>query len=234
MTGRSRRAQGGGRRVERRVLGTDPPVPIRPSGVAAATSLGSTCTSSGKTRCATPRPSTACLTARAASSAWSLPASTVAFQTDTSRNTAWQVEVLERAAAEHARRHLPGDGQHRRAVELGVVQAGEQVRRARAGDGEARRRPPGELAVGAGRERRGTLVADADVPELAALLGPAHRVGEAEVGVADHAEHGVDAVGHQRLDHDVGDRSARGSCAGSRDVHAVLALLDAVRRRPRR
>ena len=36
---------------------------------------------------------------------------------------AGEVEVLERAAAEHLGRHLPGDGQHRRPVDLGVVEA---------------------------------------------------------------------------------------------------------------
>ncbi len=141
-----------------------------------------------------------------------------------------EVDVLEGAAAEHARRDLPRQGQHGRAVELGVVQAGEQVRRARTGDGEARGRAAGELPVGTGRERRGALVADADVPQLATLLGPAHRVGEAEVGVADHAEHGVDTVGHQGLDDRVADGPATRLVGRQPDVHAVLALLDAVRR----
>ena len=134
----------------------------------------------------------------------------------TSRKTAAEVEVLERAAAEHLRRHLPGDRDHRGAVQLGVVEAGEQVGRARAGDGEAGRRPAGELAVGAGGERRGALVADADEPQLAALLGPAQRVGEAEVGVADHPEDGVDAVRDQGLDQHVGDGARRRDGSGRR------------------
>jgi hypothetical protein len=51
-----------------------------------------------------------------------------------------QVEVLKRARAE-LRRHLSRDGEHRRAVDLGVVEDGQQVDRARAGDRQAGRRP---------------------------------------------------------------------------------------------
>ena len=63
--------------------------------------------------------------------------------------------------------------------------------------------------------------------EVAALLGAAHRVGEPEVGVADHAEHVGDAPRDHRLDHHVGDR-ARVRCGdvGQRDVDAVGAHLD--------
>ena len=53
-----------------------------------------------------------------------------------------EVEVLERAAPAHLRRHLPGDREHRRAVDLGVVETGEQVGRTRPRDREAR----GQLA----------------------------------------------------------------------------------------
>jgi hypothetical protein len=48
-----------------------------------------------------------------------------------------QVKVLERAAAKFPGGDLAGNRQHRRLVQLGVVQAGEHVRRARAGDREA-------------------------------------------------------------------------------------------------
>src|SRR5439155_13234033 len=84
-----------------------------------------------------------------------------------------EVDVLERAPAEDLRRDLPRDRDDRRLVELGVVQAGQQVRRTRPGDGETGGGTAGQLAVRAGRERRRALVADPDVRQLAALLGPA-------------------------------------------------------------
>ena len=73
------------------------------------------------------------------------------------------------------------------------------------GDRQARGRSAGELAVGAGRERGRALVPDADVAQLAAFLGAAQRVGETEIGVADHAEDVRDAERDQRLDQHVGD-----------------------------
>ena len=200
----------------------------RPAGVAASASEGCSCTSSGSTRCATPRRSTACLTASAASSAWSLPDWTVVVETATSRNTA------DRSRSWNAPRPITFEGtwpeiaMHRGLVELRVVQAGEQVGRAGPGDREARGRTAGELAVGTGRERRRTLVPDADEPQLAALLGPAHRVGEAEVGVARPSRRRCRHRGRP------GSRRARrtptvgSALRGEADEDAVLAL------RPRR
>ena len=51
-----------------------------------------------------------------------------------------EVEILERAAPAHLRRHLARDREHRRAVDLGVVEAGEQVGGARARRSRSRRR----------------------------------------------------------------------------------------------
>src|ERR1700751_2622251 len=65
-----------------------------------------------------------------------------------------QVKILEGAPPEDPGRYLAGDGQDRRLVELGVVQAGEHVGRARPRDRETGRGPAGELAVRAGREGR--------------------------------------------------------------------------------
>src|SRR6185437_12121315 len=118
-----------------------------------------------------------------------------------------QVEVLERAPAEHLGGHLAGDRDDRGLVELGVVQAGEQVGRTGAGDGEAGGRAAGQLAVGAGGERGRAFVADADVGELAAFLGAAHGLGEAEVGVPDHTEHVRHPVRDEGLDENVGGRA---------------------------
>ncbi len=118
-----------------------------------------------------------------------------------------EIEVLERAPTAHLRRHLTRDREHRRAVDLGVVQTGEQVGGARTGDREARGQAAGQLAVRARRERGRALVADADEREVAARLGLAHRVGEAEVRVPDHPEDVGDAPRAHRLDHQIGDRA---------------------------
>jgi hypothetical protein len=85
-----------------------------------------------------------------------------------------QVEILEGSSPQDRRRHLAGDRQDWRLVELGVIQAGEHVGRARPGDREADGGSAGELAVRAGREGRRTLVPDPDVGQLPALLGSPH------------------------------------------------------------
>ena len=145
---------------------------------------GSICTSSGSTRC-----DDAALYERVlAREAHQLPVIGVALhrlreQRDVGERRG-EVEVLERAPAAHLRRHLARDREHRRAVDLGVVQAGEQVGRARPGDGEAGGEFAGELAVRRRCERGRAFVADADEREVAARFGGAHRVGEAEVRVA--------------------------------------------------
>ena len=137
-----------------------------------------------------------------------------------------QVDVLERAAAEHLRGDLARDRDHGSPVDLRVVETGEQVRRPRPGDGEAGGRPPGQLAVRRRSERGGALVADADVGELSPGLGTSHGVGEAQVGVPDHAEHVGDAPGDERLDHHVGDGPLVRGAWRQRHVDAVGTLLD--------
>ena len=94
-----------------------------PAGCPPRCSVGWTCTSSGRTRWATERASRACFTASEASSAWSDPAWTTVEDTATSANAALEIEVLERASAEHLRRHLSRHRDDRRPVDLGVVQA---------------------------------------------------------------------------------------------------------------
>jgi hypothetical protein len=59
-----------------------------------------------------------------------------------------QVDFLEGAGSEHLRVHLPGEGQHRRAIHVGVPETGQQVRGTRAGNGKAGRWSAGELPVG--------------------------------------------------------------------------------------
>ena len=66
--------------------------------------------------------------------------------------------------------------------------------------------------------------------QLAALLGTAQGVREAEVGVAHHPEDPRHAVCDERLDQDVGDRSVDLDAVRQPDVHTVVPLLDVVGR----
>lgn len=141
-----------------------------------------------------------------------------------------EVEVLESAAPAHLRAHLTGDRDHRSAVEFGVVEAGQQVGRARSGNGEAGGGAAGQLAVGRGGEGGRALVADADVGELAAFLGAAHGVGEAQIGVADHAEHVGEAVVDQRLHDRVGHRAGRRYGLGHLHIQSRIILAHFVGR----
>ena len=228
-TGRSASTSSRAAAATSSVAGPVRPTEARPVGNAAGASEVSSCTSSGSTRCATPRWSTACLTASAASSAWSLPLWTTVDETVTSEKTAVRSRSWNAPRPQHLRRHLARDREHGRLVEAGVVQTGEEVGRARTGDRKARGRPAGQLPVGAGGERRGALVPDAEESELAALLGTAERVGETEVGVADHPEHGVHTMRDQGLDEDVGHRPDALRLVGEPHVGAVDAVIDVVR-----
>ena len=205
--------------------------PTRPSGKATgASGAGSVCTSSGKTRWATSRRSRACLQASAISSAWWLSGSTVWLHAATGAKAAAKVDLLEGAWAQDLDVDLAGEGEHRRAIDLGVPQPGHEVGRPGPGDRQARSRAAGELAVGRGSEGGGSLVADADVLELAGLDAAADGVGQAEVGVPDHAEDVPDAPGDHGLDHHVGDRARVRPERLDADVDAVVADLDGVRR----
>ena len=63
-------------------------------------------------------------------------------------------QLLEGARPDDLGLHLPGEREHRDAVDLGVPQAGEQVGGPGAGDGEAGGRAAGELGVARMRRRR--------------------------------------------------------------------------------
>ncbi len=133
-----------------------------------------------------------------------------------------KIEVLEGAATEDPRRHLTRQGDDRGSVLLGVIEPGQQVRGPRSGDADARRRTPGQLSVGRRGERCRTLVADADEGQFAAGLSAAHRVGEAEVGVADHAKDMGHAPGDQRLDDHIADRALVHRHIGEVDPDSVV------------
>jgi len=141
---------------------------------------------------------------------------------------AGQVDLLEGAGAEHLRVDLPGQGEYRGAIDLRVPQAGEEVRGAGPGDGQAGGGAARELAIGGGGERRGALVADADELQLPVLLAAAQRVGEAEVRVADHSEHVLDAPVDHGARHDVGHRLLVGVLLDDPDEDLAVADLERV------
>ena len=84
------------------------------------------------------------------------------------------------------------------AVELGVVEAVEQVDAAGAGGGEADAEPAGVLGVAAGHERRRLLVPHLDEADL--VLALAQRLHDAVDAVAGQAEDDVDAPVVQGVD----------------------------------
>ena len=86
---------------------------------------------------------------------------------------------------------MPGDREHRLAVELGVVQAVEQVDPARPGGREADAQLAGELGVAAGHERGRFLVAHLDEADL--VLALAQRLHDPVDAVAGQAEDDLDA-----------------------------------------
>ena len=91
---------------------------------------------------------------------------------------------------------MPDQGDHRLVVELGVVQAVEQVDRARpAGHQRAAQRTAAVLDVGGGGETGGLLVPDLD--ELGPPVGALQRGGHAVDAVAGIAEVAVHAPAGQ-------------------------------------
>ncbi len=113
-----------------------------------------------------------------------------------------EVHVLLVVRADQVVKGVAGDGQHRLAVALGVVQAVEQVDAARPGGGHADAEPAGVLGIAAGGEGGGFLVAHLD--ELDLVLVRAQRLEDAVDAVAGEAEDRLDAPVDQPLDQQVG------------------------------
>ena len=119
------------------------------------------------------------------------------------------------------------------AVQLGVVEAVEQVDAAGPGGREADAEPAGELGVAAGHEGGGLLVAHLDEADL--VLALAQGLHDAVDAVAGQAEDDIDAPVVNRVDENVG--GSRGHCAivpsfsrlirpsGSRGRPVVRAIL---------
>lgn len=105
------------------------------------------------------------------------------------------VDLLKEVRTELGERHLTADGEHRGMRLLGVIEAVEQMDGPGPDGSHADPERAGELRLGAGGERAGLLVTDAD--PLKALLAP-DRVGDRVQGVADDApDVGDPEVGHR-------------------------------------
>lgn len=115
-----------------------------------------------------------------------------------------EVELLLVVRAASRPGGLADDGQHRRMVELGVVEAGDEVRRAGAPGREADADLAGELRVGAGHERRHLLVAHLD--ELDLSLSALESAEHAVDAIARVAENPPYAPGVQPLHDEIADR----------------------------
>ena len=73
---------------------------------------------------------------------------------------------------------------------------------------------------------------DPDIGQLPAFPGSPHGVGEAQVGVADHAEHVRDPERDQRLDQHVADRAGARRRGRNAHVDAVRPVGHLVRGNP--
>ena len=107
---------------------------------------------------------------------------------------AGDVDLLKGVRAEHLRRHLPGDGDNRDAIEHGRRDAGDEVGRARPGGRHAHADLAGGARVAIGHVRSALLMPDEDVVdgELA------QRVVDGQDGAAGIAEDGGDAFAGER------------------------------------
>ena len=113
-----------------------------------------------------------------------------------------QVDVLLREGVDEIVVRQPRDRDHGGLVELGVVQAVEQVHAAGTGGREAAADAPGPLGVRAGHERGGFLVAHLDETDLTVAL--ADGLHDAVDAITRQAKDGVHAPGHEAVDQYVG------------------------------
>ena len=107
-----------------------------------------------------------------------------------------EVELLLVACAADRRLGLPANRQHRHVVELGVVEAGDQVGGAGAARCEAHAELAGEFRVGDGHERAHFLVARLDEVDSAVTL---KRSDDTVDAIARVAEDPRDAPGLQPM-----------------------------------
>ena len=110
---------------------------------------------------------------------------------DDRQRDAGDVGLLEGVGADEVAAHLPGDGDQRRRVQVGVGDAGDQVGGAGAAGGHADADLAGGAGVAVGGVRRALLVAHEDVAQL---LGVVEGVVERDGDAAGEAEDDVAAL----------------------------------------
>ena len=111
---------------------------------------------------------------------------------------------------------------------LASPEPGEQVGGAGSGDRKTRCGSSRQLAVGRGGEGRGAFVAHAEIAKLTGFFLAPNGFGEAEVRMADDAEHGAHAPARHRFRHQVryGARFRDGLFEG--DIDAVFATFHGI------
>ena len=111
------------------------------------------------------------------------------------------------SASDHEGRDLPGQHDDGDRVHQRVGEARHRVRRAGTGGDERDADAAGRAGVALGRMDRALLVPDEDVADVVLLE---QLVVDREDGAAGIAEHGVDALVLERLDHHPGARHLAG------------------------
>ena len=109
-----------------------------------------------------------------------------------------ELDVLLRVGMQEVVELEPGDGEHRLPVELGVVEAVEQMDAARTGRCQTDTELSRPLGIGAGVERRSLLVTDLNEANL--VLARAQRLDNAVNAVPWDAEDRIDVPADQGLD----------------------------------
>ena len=130
------------------------------------------------------------------------------------------VGLLEAVGADQVGRHLPGDGDDRDRVHVGVGDRRDQVRGARAAGRHADADAPGGLGVPGGRVTGALLVPDQDVPDH---LGVEQRVVGRQDRAARDAEHHVCADPLERVDQRLGPGGPDLARAGDLDAGGLGA-----------
>jgi hypothetical protein len=115
-----------------------------------------------------------------------------------------EFDVLLRVCADQVVRRHPGDGQHRLAVELRVVQAVEQMDAPRARCRQTDAEPAGELRIAARHEGRRLLVAHLHEPN--AILALPQRLHDPVDAVTRQPEDDADVPVGERIDEQIGSR----------------------------
>jgi hypothetical protein len=116
-----------------------------------------------------------------------------------------EVDVLLLVGVDHVVVVVAGDGQHRLPVQLGVVEAVEEVQPARTGGGQADPQAPRPAGVPGGHEGGGLFVADLDEADL--VLAPAQGLHDPVDPVSGEAEDHLDAPFPEPLYHHVARRA---------------------------